>query len=139
MPKAKTETPEVTVEADMRSPFRLRCMLGTDECCSPISCPACRFTPVTRPTPRPLSTLCADTCFRASSSADCRIARRIEQPSARCRVLRTSCRPFSSTFHMTESAGVEPVGLFREPLYSKQMPECPAHSPIHRQRTKEFW
>ena len=58
MPKAKTETAEVTVEADMRSPFRLRCMLGTDEYCSLISCPACRFTPVTRPTP-PLFPHCA--------------------------------------------------------------------------------
>src|SRR5215470_4201 len=44
-------------------------------------------------------------------------------------VFRTSCRPFSGTFRMAESAGVEPACLLREPLFSRQVPYRPAHSP----------
>jgi hypothetical protein len=62
--------------------------------------------------------------------------------SSRCpgfQVFRTSCRPFSSTFRMAESTGVEPVRLLRAPLFSRQVPYRPAHSPFNCQRTKEFW
>ena len=40
---------------------------------------------------------------------------------------------------MAESTGVEPVSLLREPLFSKQVPYRPAHSPLNCQRTTEFW
>jgi hypothetical protein len=40
---------------------------------------------------------------------------------------------------MAESAGVEPASLLREPLFSRQVPYRPAHSPLNCQRTKEFW
>ena len=35
--------------------------------------------------------------------------------------------------------GVEPVSLLREPLFSRQVPYRPAHSPLNCQRTTEFW
>ena len=40
---------------------------------------------------------------------------------------------------MAESAGVEPASLLREPLFSRQVPYRPAHSPLNCQRTTEFW
>jgi hypothetical protein len=40
---------------------------------------------------------------------------------------------------MAESTGVEPVSLLREPLFSRQVPYRPAHSPLNCQRTREFW
>ena len=40
---------------------------------------------------------------------------------------------------LAESAGVEPVSLLREPLFSRQVPYRPAHSPLNCQRTKGFW
>ena len=40
---------------------------------------------------------------------------------------------------MAESAGVEPASLLREPLFSRQVPCRPAHSPLNCQRTTEFW
>ena len=49
------------------------CDVGTEECCSPICCPACRFTSSHQVNTVPFSRLCADSCFRASSIADCRI------------------------------------------------------------------
>src|SRR5215467_5360179 len=45
-------------------------------------------------------------------------------------VFGTSCRPFSSTFRMAESAGVEPASLLQELLCSRQVPYRPAHSPF---------
>ena len=53
-------------------------------------------------------------------------------------VFRTSCRPFSSTFRMAESTGVEPVSLLREPLFSRQVPYRPAHSPSKLSKNKEI-
>src|SRR5579863_10142265 len=40
---------------------------------------------------------------------------------------------------LAESTGVEPVSLLREPLFSRQVPYRPAHSPLNCQRTTEFW
>src|SRR5437870_6499297 len=40
---------------------------------------------------------------------------------------------------MAESAGVEPASLSRAPLFSRQVPYRPAHSPLSFQRTTEFW
>src|SRR5215831_4141578 len=40
---------------------------------------------------------------------------------------------------MADSAGVEPASLLREPLFSRQVPYRPAHSPSNCQRTTEFW
>ena len=40
---------------------------------------------------------------------------------------------------LAESAGVEPTSLLREPLFSRQVPYRPAHSPLNCQRTTEFW
>ena len=58
--------------------------------------------------------------------------------SSRCPVFRTSCRPFSSTFRMAESTGVEPVSLLREPLFSRQVPYRPAHSPLKFSKNDRF-
>src|SRR5215510_15412966 len=40
---------------------------------------------------------------------------------------------------MAESAGVEPASLLREPLFSRQVPYRPAHSPAKCQRRTELW
>src|ERR1700730_7118825 len=40
---------------------------------------------------------------------------------------------------LAESTGVEPVSLLRAPLFSRQVPYRPAHSPLNFQRTTEFW
>jgi hypothetical protein len=40
---------------------------------------------------------------------------------------------------LAESTEVEPVSLLREPLFSRQVPYRPAHSPLNCQRTTKFW
>ena len=42
----------------------------------------------------------------------------------------------SSAFRMAESTGVEPVSLLREPLFSRQVPYRPAHSPSKLSKNK---
>ena len=39
---------------------------------------------------------------------------------------------------MAESTGVEPVSLLREPLFSRQVPYRPAHSPSKLSKNKEI-
>jgi hypothetical protein len=34
---------------------------------------------------------------------------------------------------------VEDISLLRAPLFSRQVPHRPAHSPLNFQRTTEFW
>jgi hypothetical protein len=56
--------------------------------------------------------------------------------SSRCPGFQDQLPAFSSTFRMAESTGVEPVSLFREPLFSRQVPYRPAHSPSKLSKNK---
>jgi hypothetical protein len=40
---------------------------------------------------------------------------------------------------LAESDGVEPASLLREPVFSRQVPYRPAHSPLNCQRTTQIW
>src|SRR5713226_10260302 len=59
--------------------------------------------------------------------------------SSRCPGFQDQLPAIQQYLPHAESTGVEPVSLLREPLFSRQVPYRPAHSPLNCQRTKEFW
>jgi hypothetical protein len=81
--------------------------------------------------------------FRPGSRTCAKLAegRRIERPSLITTLWFSGPVAAHSAVpsEMAESAGVEPASLFREPLFSRQVPYRPAHSPLNCQRTTEFW